>query len=87
MTDTSGREHLRDGREAYADRAWADAYAALAAADRAARLEPDDLELLATSASMTGRIDEYLTLLERIHHLHLGAGEGLRAAGRRSGPA
>ena len=80
MTDTSGREHLREGRDAYADRAWADAYAALAAADRAARLEPDDLELLATSASMTGRIDEYLTLLERIHHLHVGAGEGLRAA-------
>lgn len=80
MTDTSRRAHLETGREAYAERAWADAYTSLAAADRAAPLEPDDLELLATSASMTGRIDEYLTVLERIHHLHLDAGEGLRAA-------
>ena len=80
MTDTSRRAHLETGREAYAERAWADAYMSLAAADRAAPLEPDDLELLATSASMTGRIDEYLTVLERIHHLHLDAGEGLRAA-------
>jgi len=74
------REHLEKGREAYAQRAWADAYALLADADRVGPLEPDDLELLATSASMTGRIDEYLTLLERIHHAHLDAGEGLRAA-------
>jgi hypothetical protein len=51
----------------------------LAEADRAEPLEPDDLELLATSASMTGRMDEYLTVLERIHHAHLDAGEGLRA--------
>ena len=74
------REHLEKGREAYAQRAWDDAYASLADADRAAPLEPNDLELLATSASMTGRIDEYLTLLERIHHARLDAGEGLRAA-------
>ena len=74
------REHLEKGRKAYAQAAWADAYALLADADRVGPLEPDDLELLATSASMTGRIDEYLTLLERIHHAHLDAGEGLRAA-------
>src|SRR6476661_43461 len=80
MTDTSGPEHLRTGREAYAERAWADAYTSLSEADRVAQLDPDDLELLATSASMTGRIDEYLTVLERIHHLHLDAGESLRAA-------
>ena len=80
MPQAGLREHLEKGREAYAERAWDDAYASLADADRAAPLEPDDLELLATSASMTGRIDEYLTLLERIHHAHLDAGEGLRAA-------
>ncbi len=80
MPQASLREHLEKGREAYAQRAWDDAYASLADADRAAPLEPNDLELLATSASMTGRIDEYLTLLERIHHARLDAGEGLRAA-------
>jgi DNA-binding CsgD family transcriptional regulator len=80
MSQAGVREHLEKGREASADRAWADAYASLADADRAAPLELDDLELLATSASMTGRVDEYLTLLERIHHAHLDAGEGLRAA-------
>jgi len=80
MSQAGVREHLENGRKAYADRAWADAYAALDDADRASPLEPDDLELLATSASMTGRIDEYLTLLERIHHAHLDAGHGLRAA-------
>src|SRR5436190_10645568 len=73
-------DQLEKGRKAYAARAWADAYAALEDADRATPLAPDDLDLLATSASMTGRIDEYLTLLERVHHVHLDAGEGLRAA-------
>ena len=80
MPDASGREQLENGREAYAGRAWADAYAALSNADRIAPLGADDLELLATSASMTGRVDDYLTLLERIHHMHLDAGERIRAA-------
>jgi DNA-binding CsgD family transcriptional regulator len=80
MSRAGLREHLEKGRTAYAVRAWSDAYAALEEADRASPLEPDDLELLATSASMTGRIDEYLTLLERLHHAHLDAGQGLRAA-------
>jgi hypothetical protein len=80
MTETSGREHLEKGRVAYADRAWADAYTSFADAARAEPLEPDDLGLLATSASMTGRTDEYLTVLERIHHAHLDEGDGLRAA-------
>jgi DNA-binding CsgD family transcriptional regulator len=43
-------------------------------------LEADDLELLATSASMVGRMDEYAVVLERLHHAHLDAGEPLRAA-------
>ena len=87
MSQAGLSEYLEKGRKAYADCAWADAYLALADADRAAPLEPDDLELLATSASMTGRIDEYLTVLERIHHRYLDAGEGLLRRGRRSGPA
>jgi DNA-binding CsgD family transcriptional regulator len=71
---------LEQGREAYARRAWRDAFRALSIADRAAPLDADDLERLATAASMLGRVDEFLTLLERAHHLHLDQGQPLRAA-------
>ena len=71
---------LERGREAFAQRAWLDAHAALSEADGATPLGAEDLELLATSASMVGRMDEYLALLERAHHLYAGAGEELRAA-------
>ena len=71
---------LERGRESYSRRAWLDAYTSLSQADEATTLGAEDLELLATSASMVGRMDDYLTLLERAHHAHLDAGEGLRAA-------
>jgi DNA-binding CsgD family transcriptional regulator len=71
---------LDQGRDAYRQRRWLDAYTALARADHVEQLPPEDLELLATSASLIGRMDEYLTLLERLHHVHLDAGEALRAA-------
>jgi DNA-binding CsgD family transcriptional regulator len=56
-----------------------DAYEALSGADGTAALEPADLELLATSAYMLGRDDEYVLGLERAHHAYLDRGEGLRA--------
>lgn len=71
---------LERGRQAYASRAWLDAYTALSSADVATSLGADDLELLATSASMVGRMDDYLSLLERGHDACLEAGEALRAA-------
>jgi DNA-binding CsgD family transcriptional regulator len=71
---------LRRGREAYARRAWLDAYTALSEADRVAPLEAADIELLATSASMVGRMDEYLALLERAHLAHIDEGDNLAAA-------
>jgi len=71
---------LETGREAYAARAWLDAYTALSNADRAKSLGADDVELLAIAASMLGRIDELLTLLERAHDSFLETGESLRAA-------
>ena len=43
------------------------------------RWRADDLELLATTAFMLGRDDEYLEVLERAHHAHLEAGETLPA--------
>ena len=71
---------LRRGREAYTNRAWLDAYTALSEADRAAPLQAEDLEQLATSASMVGRMDDYLAVLERAHLAHLDAGDQLAAA-------
>ena len=69
-------DELERGREAYAQRAWRDAYGALAGAATA-----DDLELLATAAYMLGRDDEHLAALERAHHAHVEAGN-LRPAVR-----
>ena len=71
---------------------------AVARGRRRRALGADDLELLATSAYMLGRDDEYVRALERAHHAHLDAGEPLRAvrcafwlglslaAARRDGP-
>ena len=70
---------LERGRQAYERRAWKDSYELLLRADDAAPLETGDLALLATSAFMLGRDDEYLSLLERAHHAHLNAGEVLPA--------
>jgi DNA-binding CsgD family transcriptional regulator len=66
---------LDRGRESYAEHAWADAFAALSAADRATPLEPDDLVLLATAAYLVGRDDESTGMLERAHHEFMGRGD------------
>jgi DNA-binding CsgD family transcriptional regulator len=73
-------DELDQGREAYARRAWLDAYRALSLADQASPLGAGDLEMLAASASLVGRMDEFPSLLERAHHAHLEAGVLLRAA-------
>ncbi len=72
-------DELGRGRESYARRAWMDAYKSLSHADQAAPLGAEDLELLATSAYMLGRDDDYLSGLERAHHAYLDAGEAMRA--------
>jgi DNA-binding CsgD family transcriptional regulator len=73
-------DELRRGRAAHASRAWLDAYTALSEADRIAPLEAADLDLLATSAWLIGRMDEYVTLLERAHLAHIEDGDNLAAA-------
>ena len=70
---------LERGRDYYARRAWMDTYTSLSRADRATPLGAQDLELLATSAYMLGRDDDCLRGLERAYHVHLDAGEVLRA--------
>jgi DNA-binding CsgD family transcriptional regulator len=70
---------LERGRESYAAWAWIDAYEFLSRADRSSALVPGDLELLATSAFMLGREDEWTAILERAHHACVNAGDALRA--------
>ena len=74
-----GAELVSRGREAFARRAWADAFDSLSRADQAAPLGAEELELLATSAYMLGRDDEHLRALERAHHAHLDSGDTPRA--------
>jgi DNA-binding CsgD family transcriptional regulator len=74
ITDELGR-----GRESYARRAWMESFKSLSKADQATRLGAEELELLATSAFMIGRDDDFLGHLERAHHAYLAAGETMRA--------
>jgi DNA-binding CsgD family transcriptional regulator len=67
------------GRDAYARQRWGEAYEMLAAADRSAPLDLHEVELLATSAYMLGREQEYRELLERAYRGHLKAEERLAA--------
>jgi DNA-binding CsgD family transcriptional regulator len=78
-TSEGPKDALARGRAAYERRAWKDAYELLSSADRTAPLDARDLELLATSAYMLGRDNEYLSVLERAHHAYVEAGETLRA--------
>jgi DNA-binding CsgD family transcriptional regulator len=71
----SKRHTLARARQHYRRRAWADAFQGLFRADQETSLEAEDLELLAMSAYLTGRDDEYLSALERAHHAHLSAGQ------------
>jgi DNA-binding CsgD family transcriptional regulator len=77
LVDAAGE--LARGRESFTGRAWMDAYKSLSHADQEAQLGAEDLELLATSASMIGRDDDCLDGLERAYRVHLEAGEALRA--------
>jgi DNA-binding CsgD family transcriptional regulator len=72
--------HLERGRRFYAARAWLEAYEAFSRADEGAPLGPEDVELLATSAYMLGRDDEWMRGLERAHNLYVDSDETLRAA-------
>jgi DNA-binding CsgD family transcriptional regulator len=70
---------LERGRDAHARRAWTDAHESLSLADEREPLGPQDLELLATSAYMLGRDEEFVRAMERAHHGYAASGEALRA--------
>lgn len=71
-------EALPRGRAAFAQRAWGEACACLSEADAATPLGIDDLELLATSAYLTGRSDS-ADIWVRAHSECLRAGDVPRA--------
>ena len=70
---------LERGRAAHAQRAWRQAHESFSRADRSAALGPDDLELLAVSAYMLGRDEQFARALERAHHAYVASDERLRA--------
>lgn len=77
---TQGSGHLERGRRLYAAREWLEAYDAFSRADEGGALGPEDIELLATSAYMLGRDDEWMRELERAHQLYVNRDDTQRAA-------
>jgi DNA-binding NarL/FixJ family response regulator len=73
------RQELERGRSAYERLAWTEAYEAFGRVDAEAPLQAGDVELYGAAAAMLGRDDEWMRCLERAHHLHLEAGDELRA--------
>jgi DNA-binding CsgD family transcriptional regulator len=71
---------LERGREFCKRRAWADAHQVLSLADNMVPLGAEDLELLAMSAYLIARDDEYLKVLNRAYDAHLDEGASVRAA-------
>jgi DNA-binding CsgD family transcriptional regulator len=70
---------LERGRDAYARRAWREAYELLVRADREETLAGEDLELLGVTAYLLARDDESAAFLERAHHRYLEERATLRA--------
>jgi hypothetical protein len=56
------------GREAFAQLKWREAYALFSAADREPPLEPADLERFATAAYLVGEDAHATTIWTRAHH-------------------
>jgi DNA-binding CsgD family transcriptional regulator len=73
-------DHIERGREAYERRAWRAAHELLSEADRRQPLPAGDRELLATSAYMLGRDEEWMDYLEQAHRQHLDDDRVLPAA-------
>jgi len=70
---------LDRGRESFGRRAWADAFSRLSTADRASRLDAEDLERMSTAAYLIGRDDDGADAGARAHHEFLRRGEVDRA--------
>src|SRR5262245_46756018 len=73
-------ETLRSARVSFEQKAWADSSRLFQAADCDVRLEPEDLERLATATYLTGRDDESETFRARAHQTLLDRGDPEGAA-------
>ena len=62
---------LRPGRESFERKRWTEAYTRLSEAERAASLDPDDLERLATAAYLIGKDAESTAAWGRAHQEYL----------------
>ena len=80
MSDVVTVDPLEAGREAYARRAWPEAYRLLLGADGRGGLDPADLEALAKSAWWIGLATESIAAFERAYALHLERGNRSMAA-------
>jgi len=70
---------LERGREAYARRAWSDAYEALSTAAAEGELVVEDVERLAWASVLIARDEGMFSGLARAYELYLAAGERARA--------
>lgn len=77
MVKENKTEH---GREAFRKQEWSNAYSLLSSADRENSLEPDDLELLAKAAYLTGKYFDCTDTWNRAHHAFLKKDGTKRAA-------
>jgi DNA-binding CsgD family transcriptional regulator len=71
---------LRRGRKSFEQRAWAESYRLLHAADRDAPLDAEDLERLAIAAYLVGRDDDCEAFTARAHQTFLDNGDREGAA-------
>ena len=76
----SAADELVRGRALCERGAWLDGHEALERADRSMELAATDVEQLAVSAYMLGRLEEYVDAMARAHQLHLDARATRRAA-------
>ena len=77
---TAAGTALERGRDAYARRAWSDAFDQLSTADAESPLEAEDLERLGTAAELIGRDDIGDAVGPRAYDAFVGRGDLTRAA-------
>jgi len=73
-------ESVQHGRNAFERQAWAEAYSALAEADRSTPLDAEDLDRLATAAALIGLDDASAAARTRAFQRFLDRGDSRRAA-------
>jgi ATP/maltotriose-dependent transcriptional regulator MalT len=76
----NARGELEKGRESFKGQAWLDAYKRLSAADRQKKLQPVDLQRLATAAYMMGKDEDSAETYVRAHQELVARGDAAGAA-------